>query len=103
METLQIPSRVLNLCRGTTELSGFKTCGLVGRVDFVGSRQNSRKTQSFCVGRRSFRRNDNGGGFVCRSGSSAQDKKQDEGLVSSTERDISGSAVGFQLVPHSGK
>ncbi|XP_075495714.1 soluble starch synthase 1, chloroplastic/amyloplastic [Primulina tabacum] len=101
METLQIPSRVLNLCRATTELSGFKTCGLDGRVGFLGIRQNSRKPQSFCVGRRSFRRNDNGGVFVCRSGSNAQDKKQEDGLVSSTERDISGSAVGFQLVPHS--
>lgn len=103
METLQIiPSR--NLGPKLTENTVFNSFSGVRQVGFASLLSEKRKAhQSCCVKTRSYTEDRNGGGFISRRSNSAQDQEQEEGLLLGTEKDSSGSVVGFHLIPQSGK
>ncbi|KAL9163111.1 hypothetical protein ABFS82_06G020400 [Erythranthe guttata] len=99
MEALQIsPSRILSPTPRLTENSIFNSFGGVRQVGFASLLTRNIKKQSFCGNKtRSYSK----GGFITRSSSSAQDKEVEDGLLLDTQRDISGSVIGFHLIPHS--
>ncbi|PIN27121.1 Starch synthase [Handroanthus impetiginosus] len=100
MATLQAtPSRIFG--SKFTENSVFYHFRDGRQVGFAYLLSRNRKVKSFCVRTRSYTEEKDGGGSISRSGKSAQDKEQNEGLLLGTERDSSGSVVGFQLIPHS--
>lgn len=103
MGTLKTPSRFL--CREPTEISVIRSCSAVGQVGFgylYRNRKISKGSQSLVVKRRSYTEERNGEDSIT-SGRNSQDEEQRKGLLLGTERDNSGSVIGFQLIPHSGK
>lgn len=102
MEALHIvPSRILGL--KLIENRVFDSFSGVRQVGFTRLLPGKRKDQCFCVRRRSYKDDKNGGKFVGRRSGNAQDKEtEEEGVLLGTERDGSGSVVGFHLIPQSG-
>ncbi|KAL2527470.1 Starch synthase 1 [Abeliophyllum distichum] len=101
METLHTPSRFLG--RKPTEIAVSKSFSAVGKVGFGFLYRNGKRSKgihSLVVKRRSYTEAHNGEDSI-RSDRNSQDKKQGEGLLLGTERDNSGSVVGFQLIPQS--
>ncbi|KAG8381133.1 hypothetical protein BUALT_Bualt06G0090700 [Buddleja alternifolia] len=99
METLQIvPSRIIG--GRSTDNAIFKSFSGVRQLGSASLSWRNRKIQSLCVKKRWY---NDGRRFMCRSSSSssAQDKEQGEGTLLGTERDSTGSVVGFNLIPHS--
>ncbi|KAL3846178.1 hypothetical protein ACJIZ3_003581 [Penstemon smallii] len=97
METLQI-SQSRNLGHKSVKDTIFKPFSVVGQVGFASFLSRKINIQSFCVERKLYK---NRVDLICRSSSSAQDKEKQEGIFLGTERDSSGSVVGFNLIPHS--
>lgn len=102
MEALHIvPSRILGL--NLIENRVFDSFSGVRQVGFTRLLPGKRKDQCFCVRRRSYKDDRNGGEFMGRRSGNAQDKEtEEEGVLLGTERDGSGSVVGFHLIPQSG-
>ncbi|XP_022844494.1 soluble starch synthase 1, chloroplastic/amyloplastic [Olea europaea var. sylvestris] len=101
MGTLKTPSRFL--CREPTEISVIRWCSAVGQVGFgylYRNRKISKGSQSLVVKRRSYTEERNGEDSIT-SGRNSEDEEQRKGLLLGTERDNSGSVIGFQLIPHS--
>ncbi|KAL3653641.1 Pentafunctional AROM polypeptide [Castilleja foliolosa] len=91
MEALQInPSRIIG--HKLTENTKFNSFSGVRQVGFA-SLLSRNTHQSICVKTRSFTED--------RSINSDEIKQQDEGLLLGTEKDKSGSVIGFNLIPHS--
>lgn len=92
MEALQIvPSRNIGIklieSRVVDCLSGVKQVGLAPLLS--GKKKGGR---SLCVKARLYKEDKN-----------AQNREKEEGILLGTERDGSGSVVGFNLIPHSGE
>ncbi|KAL0304419.1 UNVERIFIED_CONTAM: Soluble starch synthase 1, chloroplastic/amyloplastic [Sesamum radiatum] len=100
METLQIiPSRTVG--PGLRENGVFSSLSGVRQVGFASLLLRNRKVQPFCIRARSYTEDRNGEDLISRSSNSGQSEEPDELLLLGTERDSSGSVVGFQLIPHS--
>lgn len=101
MEALLIvPSRIFGL--KLIENRVFDSFSGVRQVGFTRLLAGKRKDQCFCVRRRSYKEDKNGGEFVG-SGKTEKKETEEEGVLLGTERDGSGSVVGFHLIPQSGK
>ncbi|KAL0400590.1 UNVERIFIED_CONTAM: Soluble starch synthase 1, chloroplastic/amyloplastic [Sesamum latifolium] len=100
METLQIiPSRTVG--PGLRENGVSSSFSGVRQVGFASLLLRNRKVQSFCIRARSYTEDRNGEDLISSSSNSGQNEEPDELLLLGTERDSSGSVVGFQLIPHS--
>lgn len=99
MESLQIaPSRIIG--PRLPESTVFNSFSGIRQVGFASLLTRNGRDQSFCSRIRSFTEDRNAGGSINRSSDTARDK---DGLLLGAQRDSSGSVVGFNLIPHSGK
>lgn len=78
------------------ENRALECCG-VRQVGFASLLSGKRKGRLFCVRARLYKEEKDGGELAGRSGGNAQNKE--EGILLGTERDGSGSIVGFNLIP----
>lgn len=62
--------------------------------------RSRKRVRSFCVPRGSY--GDAGGDLSSRASNGAQDKEKEDVRLLGTQRDSSGSIVGFQLIPYAG-